>query len=305
MSKAPAKAGLSLVRIRSFMVVAEEMQFRRASKRLGLTQPAISAHLQELEEFLGVSLLRRTTRQVELTAEGKRFLVHATRAVDHLDVGVHEMRDYGSLQRGRLVIAAVPSITSKVLPFALEAYGAQYPSVHVEVMEMMASEIERAVQDGEADMGFMPKPAGRMSLAFSPLIMDRFAVVVPQSHPLSRRRTVTLQDISGQPLITMKRGSNIRDSVEAAFIRRRRKFVARFTVAQPETALAMVSANLGVTVLPTIYLNGDLPVAVVAIEPAIPREVGVVRRKGGPLSRTAAEFIKLTEKIVRNRRLIG
>lgn len=205
MSKTSAKAGLSLVRIRSFMVVAQEMQFRRASKRLGLTQPAITAHLQELEEFLGVSLLRRTTRQVELTAEGKRFLVHATRAMAELDAGVHEMRDYGSLQRGRLIVAAVPSITSKVLPFALEAYGAQYPGVHVEIMELMASEIERVILEGEADVGFMPKPAGRTSLAFAPLIMDRFAVVVPRSHPLAKRKSVTLQDISDQPLITMKR----------------------------------------------------------------------------------------------------
>ncbi|MDH7798955.1 MULTISPECIES: LysR family transcriptional regulator [unclassified Beijerinckia] len=301
MKKTLAKAGLSLVRIRSFIAVAEEMQFKRASERLAMTQPAVTTHIQELEEFLGVALLRRTTRRVELTVEGKRFLARATRAVAELDVGVHEMRDHASHQRGRLVVAAVPSIASKVLPLTLERFGHQLPNVRVEIMELMSSEIERAVSEGEADIGIVPRPAKKTNLAFSPLIADQFVAVVPTANALANRKSTTLQELSHQPIIAIKRGSNIRDSVEAAFARSKQKFTMRYTVAQPETALAMVAADLGVSILPTVFLSGSLPVSVVQIKPAIIREIGVVSRRGGPLSQIAVEFLRHMEQVVRSR----
>jgi LysR family carnitine catabolism transcriptional activator len=298
MKRTVPNAGISLVRLRSFVTVAEEMQFKRAGERLGLTQPAITIHLQELEEFLGVVLFRRTTRRVELTAEGARFLARVRRAFTELDAGIHEMRDYASPQRGRLVVAAVPSITSKLLPSVFREFGDQFPNVHIDVMELMASEIERAIHDGEADIGIIPRPAKKANLAFAPLFVDRFLAVVPAAHPLARRKTTTLRELSNQPIITMRRGSNIRDSIEMVFVKNKQKFVARYVVAQPETALAMVDAQLGISILPTVYLNESLSVATVPIKPAIKREIGIVSRSGGALSAIAVEFVRRIEKII-------
>ncbi len=89
--------GLSLPRIRNFVAVAEERQFRRAAERVGLSQPALSAQLRELEEFLGAALLSRTTRSVHLTAEGEKFLVRARNILADLESAVLEVRDHASL----------------------------------------------------------------------------------------------------------------------------------------------------------------------------------------------------------------
>ena len=109
-------AGLSLPRIRNIVAVAEERQFRRAAERVGLSQSALSAQLRELEEFLGTALLSRTTRSLHLTAEGEKFLVRACNIPADLDSAVLEVRDHASLRGGRLAIASIASVASRILP---------------------------------------------------------------------------------------------------------------------------------------------------------------------------------------------
>src|SRR5690242_19963988 len=100
----------NLTRLRSFIAVAQERQFRRAAERIGLSQPALSAHIRELEQDLGVALFSRTTRSVRLTAEGESFLHRAQRALDDLSAAVLELRERAELKRGRVAIAATPTV---------------------------------------------------------------------------------------------------------------------------------------------------------------------------------------------------
>ena len=165
--------GLSLPRIRNFVAVAEERQFRRAAERVGLSQPALSAQLRELEEFLGTALLSRTTRSVHLTAEGEKFLLRARNILADLESAVLEVRDHASLRRGRLAVASIPSVASRILPGIVASFTERYPGIDVQVIELGARDVERCVAGGNADLGIAAAPDRNSELTFSFMLRDR------------------------------------------------------------------------------------------------------------------------------------
>ncbi|HZD89255.1 MAG TPA: LysR substrate-binding domain-containing protein, partial [Pseudolabrys sp.] len=199
--------GLSLPRIRNFVAVAEERQFRRAAERVGLSQPALSAQLRELEEFLGASLLSRTTRSVHLTAEGEKFLVRARNILADLEAAVLEVRDHASLRRGRLAVAAIPSVASQLLPEVVADFMGQFPGIDVQMIELGSQDVEQCVSSGRADLGLAPAPERNSELAFSFLLRDHFVGVVPVSSRLARQRRVKLEVLFEYPLIATGPGT--------------------------------------------------------------------------------------------------
>ena len=285
------RVGLSLARIRSFVAVAEERQFRRASERVGISQPALSAHLREIEGYLGTSLLSRTTRSVRLTAEGEKFLNRARNILADLDSAVLEVRDHASLRRGRVTVAAIPSAASRILPEAVAAFTARFPGIEVQMIELPANTVERCVVSGEADLGIAPGINRNSELSFSFFLRDRFFGLVPTTNPLARLRRVRLQTLLEHPLITTVPGTSIRTTLER--ICREHDWPLRVThaVTQHHTVMAMVAAGLGVALLPSLSLTPTDQVTMLSVaNPQITRDLGIIRRKGEALSSAAREF---------------
>ena len=102
----------SLTKLRSFVAVATHRSFRKASTQMNLSQPALSAHIRDLEEGLGCSLFHRTTRSVRLTSEGERLLGRVRQALYEIDTGLAELRDHVTLRRGRVMVACLPTFAS-------------------------------------------------------------------------------------------------------------------------------------------------------------------------------------------------
>jgi LysR family carnitine catabolism transcriptional activator len=285
------RVGLSLARIRSFVAVAEERQFRRASERVGISQPALSAHLREIEGYLGTPLLSRTTRSVRLTAEGEKFLNRARNILADLDSAVLEVRDHASLQRGRVTVAAIPSAASRILPAAVAAFTARFPGIEVQMIELPANTVERCVVSGEADLGIAPGLNRSSELSFSFFLRDRFYGLVPKSNPLARQKRVHLQALFEYPLITTVPGTSIRTTLERICREQERQLRVTHAVTQHHTVLAMVAAGLGVALLPSLSLTQTDQVAVLSVvNPQITRDLGIIRRKGEALSSAAREF---------------
>jgi LysR family transcriptional regulator, carnitine catabolism transcriptional activator len=284
--------GLSLPRIRNFVAVAEERQFRRAAERVGLSQPALSAQLRELEEFLGTALLSRTTRSVHLTAEGEKFLLRARNILADLESAVLEVRDHASLRRGRLAVASIPSVASRILPGIVASFTERYPGIDVQVIELGARDVERCVAGGNADLGIAAAPDRNSELAFSFMLRDRFVGLAPLSSPLARRRKVPLDALFEYPLITTVAGTSIRSTLERACREYGQSLRVTHSVTQHQTVVAMVAAGLGVALLPELSLMENIPVARITVTtPEITRDLGVVQRKGEASSAAAHEFI--------------
>jgi len=122
---------LPLRQVATFVCLAETQSFRRAAERLRLSQPAVSAHIRELERQVGVPLVHRTTRHVSLTAEGQAFAVRAKRALDELDMASQDLRDLAAVHRGRVTVACIVPLMATVVPNVVRRIKEKHPGLEV------------------------------------------------------------------------------------------------------------------------------------------------------------------------------
>ena len=286
---------LSLNKIQSFVAVAEAGQFRKAAEKLGIAQPTISSQIRDLERQLGVALFARTTRRVRLTTEGERFLNRIQRVLDGLQSAVSDARDQAELKQGRLIIAATPSAASYILPEVIASFKTRFPRVHIQVIEEPSQRVERRVELGDADFGIGSWPVPRMEFAFSVLRRDRFVGAVGSSHPLAKRKRVRLVDFLDYPLLITTSESSIRRTLESVLVERGMELRTDHTITQLLTVISMVSAGLGVALVPSLTLasfNLSRIVLLDIVDPEVTREIGILQRRGGSSSAAAAEFLR-------------
>jgi LysR family transcriptional regulator, carnitine catabolism transcriptional activator len=291
---------LSLPKLKSFVAVAQTLQFRQAAEAVGVSQATLSAHVRDLEGNLGVLLLSRTTRKVRLTAEGERFYDRARKVLEDLGGAVSDVREQAELRRGRLIIATISSVASNVLPPVLASFHSRYPGITVQVIEDGTTAVEQRVADGNADFGVGLEPREHTDLSFRLMFRDRLVAVVGNGHPLSRRVRVRLNQLLAYPLLRSMPEISVRRSLEAIARERglelRTEHLLSHDRGTPQTVVAMVAAGLGVALLPSLALAmlDRQKIAVLdIIDPELSRDVGILERKGGSTSTAAREFLQL------------
>ncbi|MEJ2435332.1 MAG: LysR substrate-binding domain-containing protein, partial [Pseudolabrys sp.] len=129
---------------------------------------------------------------------------------------VLEVRDQASLRRGRLAVASIPSVASRILPEIVASFTERYPGVDVQLIELSARDVERCVAGGNADLGIAVAPDRNSELTFSLMLRDRFVGLAPPASPLARRRKVPLEALFDYPLITTVAGTSSRATLERA-----------------------------------------------------------------------------------------
>lgn len=290
---------ISLRQIRTFLAIVETGSFRKASERVHLSQPAVTAHIRQLEEQIGIPLLDRTTRRVRTTPAGERFRFRTERLLAELRDVVDELKDEAELQRGRVAVACVPTIASRFLPDALASFRHQFPGISVSIDDVVAAEIYEMLADAKADIGIGPRPERGADYDFQLLARDPFVAVVPRDHPWTRRRSVSLADLSKVPFLAMSRDSNVRSLLENAFATKSLQVTPRFETRHHYTLGGMVEAGLGVTVLPSMavsLLSQPLLQTVPVTRPAIYRDVGVIMLKGRKPSPASEAFVGVVKQ---------
>ncbi|WP_179956792.1 LysR family transcriptional regulator [Amycolatopsis anabasis] len=201
-----------------FVAVAEELHFGRAAERLGIAQPPLSRAIKQLERRLGVELLRRSSRRVELTEAGAVLLHEGTKALDTVAAAARRARRAGQAGR-RLVLALKPGIDGDLLPEILAAYESDPDAVPVEVLVCGAGEQVAALRDGRADLALVPG-TDRDLTGFDQeeLLRERQIAVLPRRHRFAGRAALRLSDLDGEPMpyrpsrTTAATGPDIRDA---------------------------------------------------------------------------------------------
>ncbi|MEV4320333.1 LysR family transcriptional regulator [Actinocrispum sp. NPDC049592] len=175
-----------------FIAAAEELHFGRAAQRLGIAQPPLSRAISRLERRLGVRLLARTSRHVELTAPGRVLLDECRNLLRGLDLAVR--RTQQAAQPGRLVVAARPGAGAGLLADLVRAYDGAEPEF------IFTSDSVTAVRDGTADIALLCVGTDDLSgLRTLAVAEERPLALLPRDHPLTRRRAVTIHDLSDDP----------------------------------------------------------------------------------------------------------
>lgn len=190
-----------LTHLRTFVVLAEELHFRRAAERLHLTQPPLSQRLRYLEESLGVQLLKRSTRTVELTDAGKVFLDGARDVLKRLEDLNLQTRQASTGHSGRLRIGFVPSAAYAYLPKVLRKYKARYPNVDIHLDEMAYLRILESLKNRAIDVALLRTSTREKAIQNYTAIRESLILAVPRSHPLARARTVSVGDLHQEPFI--------------------------------------------------------------------------------------------------------
>ena len=285
--------------LRAFAAVALHTSFTRAALQLHSTQPAVTLLVRQLEESLGARLFDRNTRNVQLTATGSQLLPAVERLLADLDATIGGVRDAVARARGRVVIAALPSIASSILPRVIARIRRANPEVTVSVRDAVAGRIAQMVLAGEADLGLCGRPAQEDGLLFARLLTDRLVAACPQSHPLAARPRIAWTELIGQPFISMSRDSSVRRLVEQAFAAVGQRHEPAYEVVYLTSAVAMAASGLGVAVVPSTALSA-MNVERIAVRPlvspAVKREIGILTSRTRSLSPAATYLVEMLRR---------
>ncbi|MHA6757254.1 LysR family transcriptional regulator [Streptacidiphilus sp. PAMC 29251] len=194
--------------LRYFLAVAEELNFGRAARRLGIAQPPLSRAIQQLERRLETDLLDRTSRTVKLTEAGSVLLVEGRAALEGVDAAERRTRRAGLSATGRpgLVLVTKAGMSSELLAKLLDAYAAEPGAVPVEVILCGPTEQERLLREGRADLALLHRPFDSTAgFDTEELGTEGQVAVLRAGHPLTVRAHVRMADITGLPGLPLPR----------------------------------------------------------------------------------------------------
>ena len=244
---------MELRHLRYFVAVAEECHFGRAAERLHMAQPPLSQQIKQLETELGVQLLDRSTRKVELTPAGERYLERAREILTSVDSAGEEVQRVAAGEVGRVAIGFTGSATYELLPTLARALAYDFPELELELRgEMLTPDQEAALQDGTLDVGVLRPPVRNPELRLRVLRKEPLIAALPSAHPLAQQASVRLSDLKTDPFITYP--AHHRSVVyEAVFDAcQRAGFVPHVAqeVSETSTLAVFVAAGLGVALVP-------------------------------------------------------
>ena len=272
-----------------FVAVAEELHFGRAADRLYMTQPAVSRHISRLEASLGLTLLRRTNRHVELTREGHVFLSSARDVLVSASRAVQAARLAARGGAGQLRLGSAGTLPNELAVRLVRAFRAAHPAVEVQLFQSSYVTCPLAELDrGRAELGVVRAPLSVPGLMFQPLMQEARLVALSARHPLADRASITLADLAGEPIVTSDSWApalrdywaGVDDGADASY---------RVAVAAPGPGewLAALAEGQGVSLCPRsisgYYQRQDI--AYVRVEDLRPCTVGLAWRAsdGGPI----------------------
>jgi len=240
---------MDLSALRIFLAVAEERSFSRAAAKVHRTQPAVSQAVRRLEDDLGEALFDRSSKSGTLTDAGRVLQNYGQRLVrlaEETESAIRELRD---LRRGRVLIGANEAAVHTLLPL-MARFRQRAPNLTVDVRRVPARQIAVEVQQGSLDFGaltFRPPEAGLLEV---PVGTDELVLLVPPSHPLAKRKQVSMEDVAGEPVVAHNDPSPARERVLRLFEEHQVPLNMAIELPSLDGIKRAVELKLGVAMLP-------------------------------------------------------
>lgn len=280
----------------TFIAVAETHSFRRAAERVGRSQPAITAQFHQLEALLGVRLFVRTTRHVQMTPVGEELLGRAKQLVIETDQLVRDFQDRADLERQRLSVSVSPTVASGLMAGFLAAFETDHPKVTVSIREDLGPDMVEALETGTVDFGIGPYSEVPKRLEFRPLFRQPFFLILRRDHPFCAAGKVRIADLESLDLLCPAKGTTARSVLDEVVSEKEIAIHPKYEALQYHTLISMVTAGLGVTVMPMTsraFLDA-LGLEALSFEDAdLRRDVGLLTRRDHALAPVARDFIDL------------
>ncbi len=259
---------MNLRALKYFVKLAELKHFSRAADACFVSQPTLSTQIRKLEEELGVQLVERAPRKVQLTPVGEEIATrarHVLRDIDQITAAARRSRDP---ETGTLRLGLFPTLAPYLLPHVVPRIRERFPQLRLELSEEKTPDILSMLDNGKLDAALIALPVEDAGLEHIVLFSEPFYLAVPESHPLAARETVSKPDLEGAELLLLEDGHCLRDqALEVCALAGARERVD-FHATSMETLRQMVAAEVGVTLMPAL-----------AVEPPIPPTRNIVLRR--------------------------
>ena len=192
---------MELRHLRYFVAVAQELNFTRAAQRMCTVQPSLSQQIKDLEAEVGVQLLTRTNRKVELTPEGEAFLKEALLCLEHAEKAVNDARQIANIQKDQLHIGFVPVAEMKVFPYIMPNIRAHFPSLKIHFHSLTDAEQFRALKKGTIDIAFTRYPEASEALTHIQVFQEPLALIIPKNSPMADQRHISIKSFNQQDFV--------------------------------------------------------------------------------------------------------
>lgn len=240
---------LTLPQLEAFLKLEATTSFRDAALELGVSQPAFSRTIQQIETRIGVRLFDRDTRHVRLTPAGERLRPIAVQLLNDYEASFSDFEAYVDGRSGRVRIATLPSVAATLLPGAVRRFCQTHPGVTVDIWEDVGIPVHRAVEEGDADIGIAPPPSKAHSLDFRPIYQDRLVLACRSDDELASNARHDWTVFRDRPFIALSTDTGLRSLIDGAFDAADIQVDPLFNCKHPSTAAALVAASLGISVL--------------------------------------------------------
>lgn len=288
---------ITLRQLHVFQSVATTHNFSRTGDAVGLTQPAVSRSITELEAQLGLKLLNRTTREVTLTDAGQRLAARLPRVLEDLDNTLLDVRGMATERRGRVRVASSPTLSANLMPECIAQCQQRLPGLELVLLDRIQSAVLASVLSGEVDFGVVIDPGERDALECETILTEPFCLACPPDHRLARKRQVHWADLAGESLVLLDHASGSRRLIDRALADHAVQCTVAQEVGHTTTIFRMLDAGLGISVIPTLALppEGLARLVVRPLVPRVDRDIVLVHRRNRalpPVAQAAWDLVR-------------
>lgn len=296
---------MELNQLRLFLDLVREGSFTRVAEQNKLTQPAVSLQIQRLEAELGAKLLERTTRRVLVTEEGQILAGYARDITARATEAKQVLQERRGLMVGTIRVAAIHSVGLHELPAYLKLFIRKYPEVHVHIEYHPSDTVYQLVNQGAADVGLVAYPEPRDSLITIPFLEDEMVVITNPEHPLAitHSDSIRLEELNGCDMIAFDSSIPTRRATDGVLTQHGVRVSIKMECDNVEIMKKMVEVGMGIALVPQYSVldeSGRMDLRILRLSDyCFLRPLGIIHRKGQPLSRPVQAFLALlTDKEV-------
>lgn len=286
---------LNLQQLSAFLTLADTGSFGDAAEALGVSQPALSRTIQQIEGKVGTRLFDRDTRKLRLTPAGERLEPLARRLMNEYQEVFAEFDDFVAGRQGVVRIAAFPSVAALLLPGTIVSFRERQPDVRIQIWEDVGRPVHKAVLEGRADIGLSTPPPISSDLRYRPLLRDEVVLVCRNDDMLAHRDEHDWSVFATRAFVILSPETGLRAMIDRAMEEAGVAAEPLFNCKQPTTIGSLVNAGLGISALSRLTLAQlDSPTlsSRKLRNPTVARSIGVVTHAARSLSPAARLFLK-------------
>ena len=282
---------MEIEQLKYFKTVATMQHMTRAAEVLAISQPALSKSIANIEQHLGVPLFNREGRSIYLNRFGELFLQSVNIILEEYERIKEEFEDIIKPGSGEVSFGFIHTLGMEIVPELIASTTATFPNMQFSLTQATSLNLLKRLEEGAIDLCLSQKIESKViEIETEELFVEELFVIVPTTHPLSKRESVKLEEVKSEPFIAIKKGNSLRQLVDELFLEEGIELKTTFAAEEMHTVAGFVSAGMGISLIPNIKGLDHYKVKCLKVDPPRYRSVGVSWAKNRYLPPAATEF---------------